>query len=82
MCNKAIDSAFSASQIKDGDQGYAAKISLTRNLRNWSVGLNGKYFSEEYEYLGNNLYESNLKYSGMFYFNFSNLKFIDNLGAE
>lgn len=75
-----IDSAFSASQIKDGDQGYAAKISLTRNLRNWSVGLNGKYFSEEYEYLGNNLYESNVKYSGMFYFNFSNLKFIDNLG--
>src|SRR5690606_4357765 len=78
-----MDSAFSVSQTEvDDEQGYAASIALSRDFRNWSFGLNSRYFTQEYQYLSGDVYDSNIEASNILYFNFSNLGFIDGLNLS
>ncbi|ATO18697.1 hypothetical protein BS636_02980 [Acinetobacter sp. LoGeW2-3] len=76
-----LDTAVSASQSKEiNEQGYAAAIGISRDSKNWAFGLNGRYFTEKYEYLDSDTYESNIESSNILYFNLTNLKIIDGLG--
>lgn len=78
-----MDSAFSVSQTEaDNEQGYAASIALSRDFRNWSFGINSRYFTQEYQYLSDDIYDSNIEASNILYFNFSNLRFIDGLNLS
>src|SRR5690606_7897472 len=78
-----MDSAFSVSQTEvDDEQGYAASIALSRDFRNWSFGLSSRYFTQEYQYLSGDVYDSNIEASNILYFNFSNLRFIDGLNLS
>src|SRR5690606_39560641 len=42
---------------------YAASLVLNRSFKNWSYSLNSRYFTEEYKYLSNDLYDSSIKTS-------------------
>lgn len=78
-----LDTAVSASQAEGADeQGYAAAVGLSRNSQSWSFGINSRYFTEEYQYLSTDTYDSGIQSSSIFYFNFSNLKIIDGLNLN
>lgn len=78
-----LDTVFSVSKAKeDDDQGYAASLTLNRTFTNWSYGFNSRYFTEEYQYLSNELYNSNIKTSNVFNFNMFNLKLVDSIGVS
>lgn len=75
-----LDTAVSASKAdRIDEQGYAAAVGLSRSSQYWSVGLNSRYFTQEYQYLNTDLYDSEIETSSILYFNFSNLKIIDGL---
>ncbi|QKQ69220.1 fimbria/pilus outer membrane usher protein [Acinetobacter sp. 10FS3-1] len=76
-----LDTAFSVSEAKEEEeQGYAASLVLSRSFKNWSYSLNSRYFTEEYKYLSNDLYDSSIKTSSALNFNFFNLKIVDGVG--
>lgn len=78
-----LDTAFSVSEASvDEEQGYAVSASITRDFKKWSFGLNSRYYTEKYQYLSSDTYNSNIKTSNILYFNFFDLKFIDSLNLS
>src|SRR5690606_13527587 len=76
-----LDTAFAVSDAEN-EQGYGASVSLSRDFMNWSFGLNSRFFSEQYKYISDEEFNSNIKASNLVYFNFYNLKYIDGLNIS
>lgn len=76
-----LDTSLAGSDAEN-EQGYGASISLSRDFLNWSFGINSRFFSEEYKYIADEEYNSNIKTSNLIYFNFYNMKYIDGLNIS
>ena len=76
-----LDTAFAVSDAEN-EQGYGATVSLSRDFINWSFGISSHFFSEEYKYISDEEFNSNIKTSNLVYFNFYNLKYIDGLNIS
>ncbi|WP_180177800.1 fimbria/pilus outer membrane usher protein [Acinetobacter sp. YH01005] len=76
-----LDTEYAVSDY-NGEVGYGVSGSVSRSFKDWSFGLNSRYYTEEFKQLGFEEYSINTKYSNLAYLNFSNLKFIDSLSLS
>lgn len=76
-----LDTEYAVSDY-NGEVGYGVSGSVSRSFKDWSFGLNSRYYTKEFKQLGFEEYSINTKYSNLAYLNFSNLKFIDSLSLS